>query len=191
MADEQTRSSFPERQGEARRERRPAGGRDGSRDGGREPGGFRIRLSDNEMRAARALQDAFQLRSTVAVLGFALRTTAQLLEEGKLDAAIEQQRNEPRRGDGPRGARSEGRSERRQERGPRVDPFARPSRPVPAQPAADDAAAVASDLDSEAPAANLDATSDEAPAGDAPAGDAPAGDAFAVDATAAQADAEA
>ena len=35
------------------------GGR-GPRDGGgREPGGFRIRLSDNEMRAARAVQEAF------------------------------------------------------------------------------------------------------------------------------------
>ena len=34
----------------------------------REPGGFRIRLSDNEMQAARALQEALGLRSTVAVL---------------------------------------------------------------------------------------------------------------------------
>ena len=45
----------------------------------REPGGFRIRLSDNEMQAARALQEALGLRSTVAVLGFALRTLAQQL----------------------------------------------------------------------------------------------------------------
>ena len=39
----------------------------GNRGGGREGGGFRIRLSDNEMRSARALQEAFNLRSTVAL----------------------------------------------------------------------------------------------------------------------------
>ena len=106
----------------------------GGRGGNREPGGFRIRLSDNEMRAARAVQEAFRLRSTVAALGMALRTTAQLLEEGKLDAIIEQQRSQgPARGDGPRGdgPRSGGRPDRgeRTDRGPRIDPFARPSRP--------------------------------------------------------------
>ena len=53
--------------------------------GNRDAGGFRIRLSDNEIRAARSLQEAFNLRSTVAVLGFAVRTLAQLLEEGKLE----------------------------------------------------------------------------------------------------------
>jgi hypothetical protein len=58
----------------------------------REPGGFRIRLSDNEMQAARALQEALGLRSTVAVLGFALRTLAQQLEAGQLDDLVAQQR---------------------------------------------------------------------------------------------------
>ncbi len=53
--------------------------------GNREGGGFRIRLSENEMRAARSIQEAFQLRSTVAVLGFAVRTVGQMLEEGKLE----------------------------------------------------------------------------------------------------------
>ena len=72
------------------------GGRDGQRSrgnrgGGREGGGFRIRLSDNEMRSARALQEAFNLRSTVAVLGFAVRSLGQMLEDGQLDALIEQQ----------------------------------------------------------------------------------------------------
>ena len=62
------------------------GGRDGQRSrgnrgGGREGGGFRIRLSDNEMRSARALQEAFNLRSTVAVLGFAVRSLGQMLED--------------------------------------------------------------------------------------------------------------
>ena len=66
------------------------GGRDGQRSrgnrgGGREGGGFRIRLSDNEMRSARALQEAFNLRSTVAVLGFAVRSLGQMLEEQKIN----------------------------------------------------------------------------------------------------------
>ena len=136
MADEQTPSSSQDRRLEGRR-----GGRPGGPDqGGREPGGFRIRLSDNEMRAARAIQEAFQLRSTVAALGFALRTTAQLLEDGQLDQLVEQQRSqapsrgEGRRSDGPRGSRRdgrfEGRGEGRSDRAPRIDPFARPARPA-------------------------------------------------------------
>ena len=66
----------------------------GGRGGGREGGGFRIRLSDNEMRSARALQEAFNLRSTVAVLGFAVRSLGQMLEDGQLEALIEQQRSQ-------------------------------------------------------------------------------------------------
>jgi len=133
MADDQTTPRSQERSFEGRRSGRPPEGRDG----GREPGGFRIRLSDNEMRAAKAVQEAFRLRSTVAALGFALRTTAQLLDEGKLDAVIEQQRSQaPERG-GPRRERRDGRPESRAERGPRIDPFARPSRPAAAQPAAE------------------------------------------------------
>ncbi len=85
------------------------GGRSGPN---REPGGFRIRLSDNEMQAARALQEAFGLRSTVAVLGFALRTLADQLEKGQLEALVAEHRaqagsrapaprgSEPRRGGG-------------------------------------------------------------------------------------------
>jgi hypothetical protein len=110
----------------------PQGARAG---GNREPGGFRIRLSDNEMRSARALQEAFRLRSTVAVLGFCVRTLGQMLEEGKLDELVEQQRalagnreggRPPRRAGGERPGRAPA------ERTPRVDPFARPSRPAPA-----------------------------------------------------------
>ena len=127
------------------------GGRDGQRSrgnrgGGREGGGFRIRLSDNEMRSARALQEAFNLRSTVAVLGFAVRSLGQMLEDGQLDALIEQQRNQPERGgrrdgggrDG--GGRDGGGRGRRFDddrggRGSRPNPFARPSKPQPeAQP---------------------------------------------------------
>lgn len=119
---------------------RPSGGRP---PGNREPGGFRIRLSDNEMRAARAIQESFGLRSTVAALGFAIRTVAQLLEDGQLDALVAQQRaqggnrGDSLRGDGPRGDRRPGGGEgrgSRPERGPRIDPFARPSKPAPVAP---------------------------------------------------------
>jgi hypothetical protein len=125
----------------------------GARSGGnREPGGFRIRLSDNEMRSAQALQEAFRLRSTVAVLGFAVRTLGQMLEEGKLDELVEQQRSQsgnrdgsrPRRGSGERS----GPGRAPAERAPRVDPFARPAKPAPAaaaeepeEPSAPEAAA--------------------------------------------------
>ena len=110
----------------------------------REPGGFRIRLSDNEMQAARALQEALGLRSTVAVLGFSLRTLAQQLEAGQLDELVAQQRAQvPDRG--PAGA---GRAERRGprdearpgggggggNRAARANPFARPSKPVVSAP---------------------------------------------------------
>jgi hypothetical protein len=119
------------------------GGRDGQRSrGGREGGGFRIRLSDNEMRSARALQEAFNLRSTVAVLGFAVRSLGQMLEEGQLDALIEQQRNQPARGGrrdggsrdgGGRDGGGRGRrfDDERGSRGSRPNPFARPSKPQP------------------------------------------------------------
>ena len=85
------------------------GGRDGARRrgaGNREGGGFRIRLSDNEMRSVRALQEAFNLRSTVAVLGFAVRSLGQMLENGQLDALIEQQNSQAPRGGTPQRRRS-------------------------------------------------------------------------------------
>ena len=109
---------------------REGGGR-GPRDGGnREQGGFRIRLSDNEMRAARAVQEAFGLRSTVAALGLSIRTVAQLLEEGKLVEVLAQHRaaggNRP-----PRERRDGGRDGGRGERGgSRPNPFARPAKPA-------------------------------------------------------------
>jgi hypothetical protein len=108
----------------------------GSRDGA---GGFRIRLSDNELQAARTLQEAFQLRSTVAVLGFSLRTMADLLEQGALDEVVSQQK---RNGGGrpPRGERRG--DEGRGQRGSRPDPFARPSKPVTPEPQADETTAV-------------------------------------------------
>ncbi|MEI6828250.1 MAG: hypothetical protein WCK64_00190 [Synechococcaceae cyanobacterium ELA445] len=115
----------------------------GERGGGpREAGGFRIRLSDNELRAAQVVQEAFQLRSTVAALGLSIRTVAQLLEEGKLDELVARHRAQ-----GPAaGGADAGRERRtpRPERGGegrgagrggapvgRANPFARPSRPAP------------------------------------------------------------
>lgn len=146
MADDTTSSQPRDDRGG-----RPSGGRP---PGNREPGGFRIRLSDNELRAARAIQDSFGLRSTVAALGFAIRTVAQLLEDGQLDELVAQQRalagsraegsrGEGGRSDRPRGDRrpsrsGEGRGER-QDRTPRIDPFARPSKPVTPAPEASEA----------------------------------------------------
>jgi hypothetical protein len=146
--------------GNPRESRRDGGSREGGpRDGGqrqggqRDTGGFRIRLSDNELQAAGALQEAFGLRSTVAVLGFALRTLAQQLEAGQLDALVAQQRAQAAQrppstrpaggGGGGGGGEREGR--RGEGRGPgpgggggggrgqRIDPFARPSRPAAAK----------------------------------------------------------
>ena len=111
-------------------------GRGGRGAGNREGGGFRIRLSDNEMRSARAIQEAFNLRSTVAVLGFALRTLGQMLEDGQLTELIEQQRNQSPRGRREGGRDGGGRNRRFDDdrqggRGSRPDPFARPSKPEP------------------------------------------------------------
>ena len=161
------------------------GGRDGQRSrgnraGGREGGGFRIRLSDNEMRSARALQEAFNLRSTVAVLGFAVRSLGQMLEDGQLDALIEQQRNQParsgRRDGGGRDGGGRGRrfDDERSSRGSRPNPFARPAKPQPeaqVEPVAESAVepvveseAAPSDATSSAPVADgsaLDVSTDE------------------------------
>ena len=127
MTDSNSDSRQQGRQGEG-----GGGSRGGRNSGSREGGGFRIRLSDNEMRAVRALQEAFNLRSTVAVLGFAVRALAQMLEEGQLTELIAQQRtqgggrrSEDGRGEGNRGERN---------RTPRPDPFARPAKPQPPAP---------------------------------------------------------
>ena len=56
--------------------------------GKRDGGGFRIRLSDNEMRAVKSIQDTFQLKSTVAVLGFSVRTLSEMIEDKELMETI-------------------------------------------------------------------------------------------------------
>lgn len=196
MADDLQTSSSAEPTGDPSADPQPSGGEDRSegrsegRSGGRgeargdgraprqggnrELGGFRIRLSDNEMQAARALQEAFGLRSTVAVLGFSLRTLAQQLEAGQLDDLVAQQRSQAgSRGPGsaPRGG---GRGGDRHDgggsgggagggggRGPRIDPFARPSRPTApvSTSAAETSAAETSASESSLPEGELELTS--------------------------------
>ena len=57
-------------------------------EGRRDGGGFRIRLSDNEMKAVKSIQEAFQLRSTVAVLGFSVRTLSEMIKDENLIESI-------------------------------------------------------------------------------------------------------
>lgn len=94
MGDSYSDPQQNSRRFEGSRDDSRGGFRGGRGQGGREGGGFRIRLSDNEMRAARSLQEAFNLRSTVAVLGFAIRTLAQMLDEGKLAELVSQARSQ-------------------------------------------------------------------------------------------------
>ena len=54
----------------------------------RESGGFRIRLSDNEMKSVKTIQENFQLKSTVAVLGFSVRTLSELIKDDNIREQI-------------------------------------------------------------------------------------------------------
>ena len=54
----------------------------------RDSGGFRIRLSDNEMKSVKSIQDTFQLKSTVAVLGFSVRTLSELIKNESIREEI-------------------------------------------------------------------------------------------------------
>jgi len=56
--------------------------------GNRDSGGFRIRLSDNEMKSVKSIQETFQLKSTVAVLGFSVRTLSEMLNDDNLKDLI-------------------------------------------------------------------------------------------------------
>ena len=56
--------------------------------GKRESGGFRIRLSENEMKSVKTIQEIFQLKSTVAVLGFSVRTLSELIKNENLKEEI-------------------------------------------------------------------------------------------------------
>ena len=168
------------------------GGRGGRGGGNREGGGFRIRLSENEMRSARALQEAFNLRSTVAVLGFALRTLGQMLEDGQLGELIEQQRNQAprgrREGGGGRGRRGE--DDRAVSRGSRPDPFARPSKPQP-EPEPTEEPAEEIQPDSEPVAGEETATATDSVETESSSTDATSGDDTGTDDTTKTADSEA
>ena len=112
----------------------------------------------------------------MAALGFSVRTLAQMLEEGKLDALVAEQRAQGGgRPEGRReGRRGEGRGDDRPERGgqgARVNPFARPQKPVPAPaPAAEDgepeADSTADGLNGDAPDSITDTAAAGTPAED-------------------------
>ena len=65
--------------------------------GNKENSGFRIRLSENEMQAARVIQEKFQLKSTVAVLGFAVRTLSDLVKDEELKETLNKYLTENKR----------------------------------------------------------------------------------------------
>ena len=88
----------------------------------RDGGGFRIRLSDNEMKAVKSIQETFQLRSTVAVLGFSVRTLSEMIKDEKLIGSITQYANNNKNSSSPK---KELASEKKSEI-PAANPFARP-----------------------------------------------------------------
>ena len=111
-----------------------SGFKGGRGQGNRDGGGFRIRLSENEMRSARSLQEAFNLRSTVAVLGFALRTLGEMLEQGKLEDLLNEYRSEgtssdSRRSHNFRNNRNNDQNRNSFSNSPKPNPFERPSKP--------------------------------------------------------------
>ena len=94
-----------------------------NRSGGkRDGGGFRIRLSDNEMRAVKSIQNAFQLKSTVAVLGFSVRTLSEMIKDKDLMETIANfAKNNKNSSSTYKSATSENKSKK-----VAPDPFARP-----------------------------------------------------------------
>ena len=95
--------------------------------GNRDGGGFRIRLSDNEMKAVRSIQEAFQLKSTVAVLGFSVRTLSEMIENKDLMESITKFANNNKNTSSPRKAVvTENKS-----KNVAPDPFARPVKKTP------------------------------------------------------------
>ncbi|MCY3654108.1 MAG: hypothetical protein OXG70_03600 [Cyanobacteria bacterium MAG IRC1_bin_28] len=111
-----------------RRVARRVSGERSSRSAGREQGSLRIRLSDNELRAAQLIQERFQLRSTVAALGFCLRTMAQLVEQGQLGEDTMAAQLPQHTGPGGRGG---GQQPKTQAPAVRPDPLARPAKQQP------------------------------------------------------------
>ena len=96
--------------------------------GNRDGGGFRIRLSDNEMRAVKSIQEAFQLKSTVAVLGFSVRTLSEMIEDKNLTEAISKFAKNNKNASSAKTATSETKSKTTA-----PDPFARPVKNPPSE----------------------------------------------------------
>ena len=97
--------------------------------GNRDGGGFRIRLSDNEMKAVKSIQEAFQLKSTVAVLGFSVRTLSEMIEDKDLMESITKFAKNNKNTSSPMKAEvSENKSKNL-----KPDPFARPVKNTPSE----------------------------------------------------------
>ncbi len=97
--------------------------------GNRDGGGFRIRLSDNEMKAVRSIQEAFQLKSTVAVLGFSVRTLSEMIEDKDLLESITKfAKNNKNTSSPSKAVVSENKSKK-----VAPDPFARPVKNTPSE----------------------------------------------------------
>ena len=92
--------------------------------GNNENSGFRIRLSENEMKAAKTIQEKFQLKSTVAVLGFAVRTLSELVKDEELKDTINRHVTENKKFSSNRNLKASV----SEEKATSADPFARPVR---------------------------------------------------------------
>ena len=97
--------------------------------GNRDGGGFRIRLSDNEMKAVRSIQEAFQLKSTVAVLGFSVRTLSEMIEDkNSMESITKFAKNNKKSSSPSKAVVSENKS-----KNIAPDPFARPVKNTPSE----------------------------------------------------------
>ena len=92
--------------------------------GNKENSGFRIRLSENEMQAAKVIQEKFQLKSTVAVLGFAVRTLSDLVKNEELKDTLNKYVIESKRFS----SNSKLKVSESEEKASSTDPLARPVR---------------------------------------------------------------
>ena len=95
----------------------------------RDGGGFRIRLSDNEMKAVKSIQETFQLRSTVAVLGFSVRTLSEMIKDEKLIGSITQYANNNKNSSSPKKELAY----EKKSKIPEANPFARPVKKTPSE----------------------------------------------------------
>ena len=97
--------------------------------GNRDGGGFRIRLSDNEMKAVKSIQEKFQLKSTVAVLGFSVRTLSEMIKnETLIESITKYAKNNNNSSSLNQSIASENKGKRSS-----ADPFARPIKNLPTE----------------------------------------------------------